>query len=356
MRLLRPSAALLAAVVLAALSAAPAQAAVPLRRLVGERLVIAMSGTRPDAALLARVRAGRVGGVILFGSNIASPSQVSRLTARLRAAARAGGYLPPLVMTDQEGGEVRRIPWAPPTLTPPQLGARNDTVTARRQGGATARALRALGIDVDLAPVADVPRTPASFIARQGRAYSSSRFVVARMAGSFAVGLDRGGVAATMKHFPGLGWATQSTDDTFVRIDASRRAIERDILPYRVGTRRGLPLVMLSTAVYPALDFRAAAWSPPVIRLLRHDVGFRGVTITDSLDAAAGVRHLGLGSVALRSARAGADLLLVTGSEAASAAVEQRLGQAARTGRLPRSQLVASYRRIRALQQRYAVP
>jgi beta-N-acetylhexosaminidase len=157
-----------------------------------------------------------------------------------------------------------------------------------------------------------------------------------------------------LKHFPGLGLATVSTDDALVRITAAKRKLTRALLPYQVALRRSLhPVVMLSTAVYPALDWRAAAWSPPVIHgLLRRTLGFAGVTATDSLDAAAKVRHRPTTAVALRSAEAGADLLLVTGPAATSKRVFERLMRAARSGGLRGSQLTASYDRIRALKRR----
>jgi beta-N-acetylhexosaminidase len=139
-----------------------------------------------------------------------------------------------------------------------------------------------------------------------------------------------------------------------VRITASTARLTRGLLPYRIALRRSLdPIVMLSTAVYPALDWRAAAWSPPIIDgVLRGDLGFTGVTITDSLDSAAAVRHQTDSAVALRSALAGADLLLITGSQATSAVVYSRLLAAANSGALPRSGLTASYDRIVALKAR----
>lgn len=333
-------------------AAAPA-AAPTLPELVGQRLVVAMAGTRADRSLLARIRAGHVGGVILFGANVASPAQLASLTASLQAAARAGGQPRPLIAADQEGGLVKRIPWAPPNRSAQQLGMLPPSGSAK-SGSLTAAALHKVGVNVDLAPVADVPAGPADFIQRQHRAFSTSRFTVATDAGAFAGGLEGAGVWPTLKHFPGLGRATVSTDVALVRIGASRTTLTRGLLPYRVAIRRGLdPIVMLSTAVYPTLDWRAAAWSPPIIRgLLRHGLGFSGVTITDSLDSAAAVRGQTDSALALRSAKAGADLLLVTGSESAGRAVYQHLLSAARSGALPMSQLTASYGRITALKRK----
>jgi len=332
-----------------------AQAARPsLAQLVGQRLVVAMKGTRANGPLLARIRAGQIGGVILFSNNVVSKAQVAQLTASLQAAAHAGGRPPLIIANDQEGGLVRRIPWAPPKRSAAQLGALPSSVSAT-SGQNTGAALHAIGINLDLAPVADVPAGPADFIEQQQRAFSTSRFTVAADAAAFAKGLEQGGTLPVMKHFPGLGRATVSTDQAVVRITLGRSRLIRDLLPYDVAFRQTLgPVVMLSTAIYPALDSRAAAaWSRPIIHdLLRHQLGFAGVTITDSLDAAAAARGVTDPVVALRSAEAGADLLLVTGSQAASKGVYDSLLAAAQAGTLPRSRLTASYNRIIGLKGR----
>ena len=201
-------------------------------QLVGQRLIVAFGGTHAGTGLLARVRAGQVGGVILFSQNIASASQVAALTSSLQAAARVGGQPRLIIATDQEGGLVKRIPWAPPNMSAQMLGTLPDARSAR-SGAATARALRALGINVDLAPVADVPAGPADFIERQHRAFSTSRFTVASHAAAFASGLESGHVWPALKHFPGLGLATVSTDDALVRITATKRKLTRALLPTR---------------------------------------------------------------------------------------------------------------------------
>jgi beta-N-acetylhexosaminidase len=340
------------AAALACMVAAPAAHAAPPTRaeLIGQRLVVAITGTRANPQILARIRAGRVGGVILFSPNIVSPVQLQRLTSALQAAATAGGQPRLIIATDQEGGLVRRIPWAPPKRSAQALGRLPASVSATSGANAGA-ALAADGVNVDLAPVADVPAGPADFIQRQHRAFSTSRFTVARDAAAFAGGLEHGRVWPALKHFPGLGLATSSTDTALVRIAAPAATLTRGMLPYQVAFRQGLdPIVMLSTAVYPTLDSRAAAWSRPIIHgVLRGRLGFTGATITDSLDSAAAVRHLTDPVVALRSAQAGADLLLITGSQATSAGVYSRLLAAAASGALPGSRLVASYNRIIAL-------
>jgi beta-N-acetylhexosaminidase len=340
----------LALLVVSVASPGGAEAATPtLSQLVGQRMVIAFSGTTANTRLLARIRAGQVGGVILFGSNVASSTQVTALTASLQAAARAGGQRRLLISVDQEGGLVKRFAWAPPHRSAKQLGALPQSAV-QASGAGTGQALRRLGVNVDLAPVADVPAGPADFIEQQQRAFSTNRFTVSLDAAAFATGLEKDGVWPTYKHFPGLGHATVSTDVAPVTIADSQASIQRGLLPYKVALSRKLdPIVMLSNATYRNLGGQPAVWSPSIIRgLLRNRLGFTGVTITDSLDSAAITRGLPITTAALRSAKAGADMLLITGSQKESQAVFKALVKAAKSGTLPTSQLHASYSRISA--------
>lgn len=324
-----------------------------LAQMVGQRMLVAFQGTTPDSALLVRIRTGEVGGVILFSSNISSAPQLTALTRQLQAAARAGGRPPLLIATDQEGGLVRRLGWAPPRRSAQQLGTTTPTAV-ELVGRKTGIALRDAGVNLDLAPVADVPRTPSNFIEATHRAFATNRYTVTNDAVAFAHGLEAGGVLPTLKHFPGLGRAgAASTDDELVRIVASRSQLDYDLLPYRVALARSIyPVILLSTAVYPAYAPKAAAWSRGIAQtLLRKDLGFAGVTITDSLNAAA-VRRTGPALLAIRSALVGIDLLLVTGSESSSQAVYQAVLRDARSGAIPLANLQASYARILKLKSR----
>lgn len=232
-----------------------------------------MEGTAPSAALLSRVRAGEVGGVILFGANVLTATQVRALTRAVDAAARVGRQPAPLIMVDQEGGGTRRFASSPPFRSAAQLGRLTPT-DVRAEGQATAGALRALGVSVDLAPVVDVPSVTGSFIAAQKRAFSSDPNRVASLATAFAQGLADGGVAATAKHFPGLGRARLSTDVAAITIDASPAQLATDLVPYRRLIVAGVPLVMISNATYSAFGPKPAAWSPAVEVLLRRTLGF----------------------------------------------------------------------------------
>ena len=309
--------------------------------------MVRMSGTTPSAALLARIRAGQIGGVILFGSNVSAAAQVATLDATLQAAARAGGRPPLLIATDQEGGTVKRIPWAPPTLAPPQMGAIGLASTARQQGVATGQALLRLGIDCDLAPVADVPGSTDSFMYEDGRTWSFDPTLTSTLSNAFAHGLRMAGVVPVMKHFPGIGLATENTDSSVVAITASPAELAAGLQPYTTA----VPMIMLSNATYTTYDpINGAGWSRAIVKgLLRDQLGFRGVTITDSLSGTAKAHDIPASTLAIQAAIAGTDMILVTGSEASTEATYEALLAAARAGSIPRHRLLVSYDRILAL-------
>jgi len=316
--------------------------------MIGQKLVVRMEGLTPSPSLLARARAGQIGGVILFGSNIASAAQVEALTAKLQAAAAAGGRPPLLIATDQEGGSIKRIPWAAPTLSPPQMGSIGLASTARQQGAATGQALLGLGIDCDLAPVADVPASTDSFMYQEGRTWSFDPTLTATLSNAFARGLESAGEVPVMKHFPGIGYATENTDASVVTIPNPLSDLAPGLQPYSTAIAKSIPMLMLSNATYAALDrVNGAGWSRPIVRgLLRDQMGFRGVTITDSLTGTAKARGIAVSALAIRAAVAGTDMILVTGSEASSQATYQALLAAGRAGQIPRTRLLASYNRI----------
>ena len=327
---------------------APAPGTPTLAHLIGQKLVVRMQGTTPSESLLARVRAGEVGGVILFGDNVVTAAQVRTLTATLQGAARAGGRPPLLIATDQEGGTIKRIPWAPPTLSPPQMGSIGLTATARGQGLMTGRALLGLGIDCDLAPVADVPSSPDSFMYQQGRTWSFDAPLTSSLSNAFARGLRLAGVVPVMKHFPGIGTSSQDTDSNVVTLAAPASELAAGLVPYQTAIARGVPMIMLSNATYAAYDpVNGAGWSRAIVRgLLRDQLGFRGVTITDSLSGTAKARGIPVSTLAVQAAIAGTDMILVTGSEASTQATFEAMLSAARSGQIPRTRLLAEYGRI----------
>ena len=320
-------------------------------QMIGQKLVVRMNGLTPSASLLGRIRRGEVGGVILFGANITTRTALIALTGKLRAAAAAGGQPPLLIAVDQEGGSIKRIPWAPPTLSPPEMGANGKASVAHDQGAATGKALLGLGINVDLAPVADVPSSKSSFMYLDGRTFSFSAIKTALLSDAFASGLESEGVVPSMKHFPGLGRALANSDRNVVTIRASKSTLASGLLPYQAAIGHHIPMIMLSNATYTAYDAEnAAGWSHAIsVGLLRDQLGFTGVTITDSLDGTAAARQIAPWRLAVRAARAGTDMILTTGSEASTQRLYDNLLGTANLRTFPRATLRASYDRILAM-------
>lgn len=337
----------------AAVGAAPAPAAAPgsLEQLVGQTIVTGFSGQAPRTSLLERIRAGQVGAVVLFGRNVGSDAQVAHLLSQLQAAAAAGGNPPLLVAVDQEGGAVKRLADGPPDVSPRTLGEEGDVGHAAAEGTATASFLRHLGIDVDLAPVLDTPVDASSWLG--SRAYSRNRFVTATLGTAFVNGLQQGGVAATAKHFPGLGTARTTTDTATVVVDTPAAALDRRLLPFRRAIAAGVDLVMVSNAGYRAYDptgVPASLSDPIVTGLLRNRLGFRGAVITDALEAPGPHSHR---RAPVEALLAGVDLLLYTHEQDSAAAFGQ-LVAAARSGAVPLGTLRHAAARIAALKQRLA--
>lgn len=319
-----------------------------LEQQVGQLLALSFSGTTPPGYVRETLRERLAAGVILFGGNITSPSQLRELTAVLR---RLGGR--PIVAVDQEGGSVRRLPWAGPVAAQPKQLSRG---TVRADAAAAARELHTAGLTVTLAPVADVPSVSGAALAR--RAFSRDTQATSDAVRAAVGGWRSGGVAATAKHFPGLGGAPANTDHAIVTIRRSRAALDAvDLPPFAAAIEAGVPLVMVGHARYPALDrYRIASQSRPIIEgVLREELGFRGVVVTDSMEARASLATGGITRASERAIRAGADLLLLTG-RGSYEPVYGHLLAVARSSADFRARVRESASRVLELKRRGALP
>ncbi len=206
-----------------------------LARQVGELIVLRFEGPDVPGYVRRELRAGRASGAILFHDNVRAPEQLRELTRTLRRAGGPGT----LVAVDQEGGPIRIVPWAPPARAAPAQGAAGSAGTDAR---AAARALRAVGINVSLAPVADadVPAGPGSAIA--GRQLGGTPDAVARTVAAAVRGWRAGGVAPAVKHFPGLGGALVNTDRGSAAVRRSRAALDADLAPFAAAVRATGPV------------------------------------------------------------------------------------------------------------------
>ncbi|HEX7266092.1 MAG TPA: glycoside hydrolase family 3 N-terminal domain-containing protein [Streptosporangiaceae bacterium] len=291
----------------------------------GQRVIYSYNGLTPPATLLSWIRHGLVGGVIFFGGNISSRAQIAGVIKQLdRANASTLNPMrafPLLLMTDQEGGAVRRLP-GQPSLSEKQIGQSAHPATAARTAGTGAgRNLAGVGMNVNLAPVLDVYRRAGNFIDQFGRSYSKNPNVVSSLGADFITAQQATGVAATAKHFPGLGAATrsQNTDAGPVTLNVTLHNLRTiDEFPYRAAITAGVKLVMVSWAKYRALapNTPAGLSSAIVNGELRQRLGYTGVTITDALEAGAlrsfgSTRHR-----AILAVRAGMDLILCSAQKA----------------------------------------
>ena len=333
-------------------SAAPKPGAASLHPARQARAVIGFSDTAetvmgtlvapPSRRFLTRIRNGKMGGVVLLGNGWLTRNTATSVTSELQQAACTRGE-PLLIAVDQEGGLVRRLAWAPPTEAPDEM---TSASIAHSQAAGAAEALRSVGIDIDFAPVVDTPGSASNFLG--SRAFSRSRRWNAPMARAFVGGLQANGIAATAKHFPGLGLASGNTDHGRIVIRAAAWRLRQGLLPFKSAVRAGAKLVMVSTAVYPKLDGskRPAAFSSTIINgLLRKRLGFKGVTVTDSLTAPAAVR---IPHTATRAMLAGSDLLIFGAESASERGYSTLLADEAGSPRL-QARLTRAAARIRAL-------
>ncbi len=322
----------------------------------GQRVIYSYTGLTVPQSLLTQIAAGQCAGVIFFGDNISSISQINSVCAQLNEANQSSPVGSPLLlMTDQEGGQVRRLPGGP-TMSEKQIGASSDPAANASDAGDTAgRLLASAGMNVNLAPVLDVYRTEGDFEDQYGRSYSKDPNVCGQCGSAFISAQQSLGVAAAAKHFPGLGAAgsSQNTDNVPVTLNVSASNLRTiDEAPYGPAISAGVKLVMCSWAVYPALDgsMPAGLSSTIVQNELRGRMGFTGVTVTDSLGAGALNSFGTIPQRAVLAAKAGMDLMLeCSRSTSGGQGVVNSLASALQSGQLSQSSFDAARNRVTSL-------
>lgn len=361
----------LMAVIVAACLAAPAVAGEPaaeeatLETMIGQMVMVGFRGLHadPESAIGQDIREGRVGGVILFDydvalksrpRNIESPAQVQALVQRLQAM--TPGTL--FVGVDQEGGKVMRLKpryGFPDAPSAGALGEAGDSAAARDAGAAIGQTLSAVGINLNFAPVVDVDVNPDNpVIGGLDRSFSSDPEEVTRLAAAFIEGMHSHGVFSCLKHFPGHG---SSTEDSHLGLtDVTRTWSQRELVPYRRLIAAGLAdMVMTAHIVNRTLDPELpASLSQRIITgILRHDLGYEGVVVSDDLQMGAIIHEYGAEEAASLAVQAGVDILLFGNNLRYEPDVARRvvahLAQEVRAGRIDEARIRESYDRIRAL-------
>lgn len=358
-------------------------AGMSVREKAAQVLLVGFPGTSPPAEHLAFWEEAPPGGIILFGRNVEGAEQVEGLTRDLQAVARAGGGgdggddgkdeedgdvdggIPFLVAVDQEGGEIRRIREGVPDLPGARiLGEGSSPQEAARWAEETGVALRELGISMNMAPVADVVESGDHFLFN--RSYSGDPEEVASFVEAVVSGYEKAGVVAVVKRFPGHGAAAGDTHRGLPVVTLSREELEKGhLLPFRRAVDVGVPAVMAAHLLVEAWDpeHRVTASRAVLEGLLRGQLGFEGVIVTDDLEMGAvigdgedpGEAAAAVAAASVESLKAGADLLLVGHTLARQRAARQALVEAVRDGGVSEERLDAAVLRVLRLKREHGI-
>lgn len=327
---------------------------------IGRMCFVGFEGLEPPAYLLDWIRAGRVGGVILFARNIAAPQQVADLTDALQAAAPEGV----VISIDQEGGIVARLRAAQGFTEVPGAMALASTANSEQHVEQTAKVLaaelHAVGIHWDYAPVVDLSYNAAN--ASVGtRSFGSDPLQVSLLAAAAVRGLQQGGksVAASAKHFPGLGNTAIDTHQGLPVLDTPLEHLEQvDLASYRAVIAENVATIMVTHTIFAALDSTLPATLSPIVvnQLLRDKLHFDGVVATDCMEMKAVSDHFSAGESAVLAALAGIDAILFSHTPSRQEAVYDELLRAAHSGRLSPELIAAANRRLTAFKNNYLKP
>ncbi|MBE3596038.1 MAG: glycoside hydrolase family 3 C-terminal domain-containing protein, partial [Hydrogenibacillus sp.] len=326
---------------------------------IGQLMMVGFHGKTPSQEILDLIENDYVGGVILFGRNIGTSEELYALNVSLQEAARrAGQPYPLLISTDQENGVVRRLGEGT-TLFPGNmfLGAVDDPEATAAVARATGRELKALGVNMNLAPVIDVNNNPANPVIGI-RSFGERPELVARHGVAAVKGYQEAGVVPTIKHFPGHG----DTDvDSHLALPTIAHDLERleaiELVPFRQAIAAGADCVMTAHIDFPALESHrgvpATISRAVVTDFLRDTLGFSGVVITDCLEMKAIADTVGTVEGALQALIAGNDLLLISHTYALQKEAIQRIAQAVESGEIPEALVDQAVLRVLRLKAKY---
>lgn len=325
---------------------------------LGQSLMVGFAGPAPTSQVTRLIQRYHVGNIILFSRNLQSASQVRELTAHLQELARQAGQRQPLLIAlDQENGMVRRL-GEDATIFPGNmaLGAVGEERSASEVALAAGLELRALGINLNLAPVVDVNHNPANPVIGV-RSFGEDPGQVARLADAQVCGYQQAGLATCVKHFPGHG---DTATDSHLALPTLPYELERleqvELVPFASSIAAGTDGVMTAHIYFPALMGPSplpATLSPQVVRqLLRERLGFGGVSVTDCLEMDAVARTVGVGRGSVLASLAGNDLILISHRYDRQLAGFEALKAAAQSGELAPEQIREAAGRVLALKRR----
>ncbi len=326
-------------------------------QLAGQRLMVGFHGKVLDDNLGFMIRKMHVGGLILFKRNVSDPSQVAGLCRAAQACAAESGNPPLMIAIDQEGGPVARL--GPPFTVFPgnrAIGADKSERAAREFGTLTAQEFKGVGITMNLAPVLDVVPQGLNFVMAD-RVFGEEPELVARLGKVVIETLQKNGIPATGKHFPGIGRTTVDSHLDLPHLDIERHVLDStDLIPFRAAIGSGVEAMMLSHVVYRDLDSQWPASLSSIIAkdLLREAMGFEGITMTDDLDMGAVHKHFDVETVVSRIMDAEIDIALICHDRFRIETAYGALLRTVRESEDVRKKATASVQRILNLKHRYA--
>ncbi|TXK19272.1 beta-N-acetylhexosaminidase [Homoserinibacter sp. GY 40078] len=322
--------------------------------MIASLLMPGFAGTELPEWLEARLRAG-LGAVCLFAENIASPEQLRELTAAIHAANPLA-----IIAIDEEGGDVSRLHAATGSPYPGNavLGRIDDLALTGSVASAVAAELRAAGVDLDFAPDADINSDPDNPVIGV-RSFGTDPQLVARHTAAWVAALQAGGVAASAKHFPGHGDTAADSHRALPVVDLPLPALrDRELVPFQAAIAAGTRTIMSSHILLPQLDPMApATFSARILQgLLRGELGFDGVIVSDALDMVGASGTIGIPAAAVRAIGGGCDLLCIgtRNTDAQLQEIEDVVRAAVRSGELQESRLADATARVRALAEELA--
>jgi beta-N-acetylhexosaminidase len=324
------------------------------RDMIGQMFMISMGGTEPDYYVNKMIRERNIGGVILFGYNMKSEAQTEALTGALQGLSmQTEPAIPLFIAVDHEGGEISHAPWVTPQPAAARVGARGDPAEARAIAEEMGRALLRAGVNTDLAPVVDT-----GFGAAIGtRSFGKNPQLVAKMGAAAVEGFEDAGVVCAAKHFPNHGAATSDSHKSLPVVDHNPATLRsHDLPPFEAAIEAGVPMVMVGHLLYPALDpERPASLSPEAVDMLRGELGFDGVVVTDDLAMAGASGDGPPARAAVEAVKAGADLLIISSPPQQQADAYDAVVAAVESGEIPREQIETSVERILKVKEDYSL-
>lgn len=322
--------------------------------MVGQMFVVSLQGTEPDYYINKMIDDRNIGGALLFGYNMESEAQVKSLAASIQERSmQTEPKIPMFVSVDYEGGEIAGAPWVTPQPSAAEIGAAGDSSVAGNAARTIGSELLRAGVNTDFAPVLDT-----GFGSAIGsRSFGEDPTLVSRMGTAAIKGFEAAGIVTSAKHFPNHGPAESDSHTSLPVIEHDETTIESyDLPPFRAAVEAGVPMVMVGHLVYPQIDpNNPTSLSPEAYRMLREDLGFKGVAVTDDLAMEGANGGNPPADAAVRAVKAGADMLIISSPPEEQAAAYDAVVAAVESGEIPEEQVRKSVERILNVKKEYGL-